>query len=245
MILRPAVLVAGALLFVLIPAHEGSAAPGDGEDVLDLHVAVWDAAAYSHRVSGPLGWLRGPDGSLRLELGAEGPDADPRTLLERSGDGWTLILGPEGEGTLNAWGREWRRVDPGLASLAREAVAFFDRTGAEAERRRLVVPDLGEGDRPADQAASLRRELVRRGRGRGGRGEIIVLERFAPGDPAGAFEIRSTRRPGRIRVGVPSTRPLVCPIPEVFLPLWPLDEITRPAPENSLRNPGTSPSGEG
>lgn len=109
----------------------------------------------------------------------------------------------------------------------------------------MVIPDLGEEAGPAPRASALRSELTRRGRGRGGPGEIIVLERFAPGDPAGAFEIRSTRRPGRIRVGAPTIHSLVCPVPEVFLPLWPLGEITRPTLENSLRNPGTSPPGEG
>ena len=91
----------------------------------------WSASAFAQHASGTACWIAGDDGSLRIEVlrDAEGdaelatepwtgiaPDLEP--LMTRSGDGWTLVLGPNGNGTLNAWGKEWRQVPAGLAQMA-------------------------------------------------------------------------------------------------------------------------------
>ncbi|MEN8005514.1 MAG: hypothetical protein ABFS42_00775 [Candidatus Krumholzibacteriota bacterium] len=111
--------------------QEAAAAPA-GEDHSILTATAWTASVYSRQARGTICWLGGEDGSLRVEVAespaesfdpAPRPDTNPLetlgSLLDRTGDGWTLILGPEDTGTLNAWGREWRQVPAGLAQLAR------------------------------------------------------------------------------------------------------------------------------
>lgn len=218
------------------PAAHGES-PGADDSGLTLHHASWSAEAWSHHATGELGWVTGSDGSLRLELGLaeNGPGPDP--LLDQIGEGWTLILGPDGQGTLNTWHREWRRVDGGLGTLAAEAVAFMSAAGPEDERLRVEIPDLDADGSPATGATGFRGAMAHRGRGRGGPGEVVILDRLEIGpESSWAYEIRSTRRPGRIRVGPSATMPLACPVPEVFLPLWPLSEIC----EKTNNIPGTS-----
>lgn len=90
----------------------------------------WSASAFAQHAGGAACWLVGDDGSLRIEVlrdpevdaelstGSRTGDApDLELLLTRSGDGWTLVLGPDGNGTLNAWGREWQQVPAGLAQM--------------------------------------------------------------------------------------------------------------------------------
>lgn len=97
-----------------------------------LTAAAWRGSAYSHRASGIICWLSGEDGSLRVEVSeaaatpfadATGAGTNPldrlQPLLTRRGNGWTMILGPDDAGTLNAWGKEWRQVPPGLAQVVR------------------------------------------------------------------------------------------------------------------------------
>jgi hypothetical protein len=235
---RSAAALCRPVLFFLaaLPAV-GDEALAAGDPELPLLHAPWSAEAWSHHAAGHLGWLATSDGSLRLELGLEKNGPGPEPLLEQAGEGWTLILGPDGEGTLNAWNREWRKVDPGLGSLAAEAVRFMSRPGEEANRLRVEIPELDTNGDVRGASSGFRGSLVRRGRGRGGPGEVVILERLEPrADSSWAFEIRSTRRPGRLRVAKPGQLTLSCPVPEVFLPLWPLSEIC----ENRHNNPGTS-----
>jgi hypothetical protein len=92
----------------------------------------WSASAFSHYAGGTACWVTGEDGSLRVEVLRDSdkrPDVTPEIseegdpdltpLVTWSGDGWTMILGPDDEGTLNAWGREWRQVPVSLAQLVR------------------------------------------------------------------------------------------------------------------------------
>ena len=93
-----------------------------------LFSTQWSAAAYSEKASGAVCWIEGADGSLRVEALR---DDKPRTeaaldltpLLDRTGTGWTLVVGPDQTGTVNAWGREWRQVPAGLAQLVRLVTA--------------------------------------------------------------------------------------------------------------------------
>lgn len=226
-----------AAVLLLVHANLLCVDPAAADGGLPVRHAPWSAEAWSHHAAGELCWVAGPDGSLRLELGLAENGPGPKTLLEQDGDGWTLILGPEGEGTLNAWEREWRRVDPGLGTLAAEAVGFMSGAAGNADRLRVEIPELDADGRPQDRGNGFRAAMTRRGRGRGGPGEVVLLERLeGHGTDPWAFEIRSTRRPGRIRVGSAGTLDLACPVPEVFLPLWPLSEIC----EKTHNIPGTS-----
>lgn len=214
----------------------------DNTTTLSFISAPWTAEVLGRKASGLLGWLEGPDRSLRLELGQADQASNPSFLLAQDGEGWTVILGPDDEGTFNAWGREWRQVDPGLGQLVRGAVDFFSSSQAGSSTRRLVIPDLTPDGDPADSGTAFRRDMVRRGRGRGGAGEIVILTRMAPEkETPWLFEIRSTRRPGSIKFGDLRPLALECPIPEVFVPLWPLSALTVRIREN----PGTSSSDEG
>jgi hypothetical protein len=103
-----------------------------------LHYTNWRASAFSRQAGGTVCWLAGEDGSLRLELrrgpagfasplveGQDGFPPDLGPLLDQSGEGWTLVLGPDDTGTLNAWGREWRRPPSGLVQLVRLVTAVM------------------------------------------------------------------------------------------------------------------------
>lgn len=97
-----------------------------------LNGTNWSASALSHHACGTACWVMDLDGSLRVEVLREaghepegtannpvGDLADLDPLLTWTGDGWTLVLGPDDQGTLNAWGREWRSVPVSLAQLVR------------------------------------------------------------------------------------------------------------------------------
>lgn len=229
--------VAG-LLLIQAPGAAAQGTPAHETSTRGLEHALWEAEAWSHHAAGIMGWISGADGSLRLEI-EHGGSGRTASLLSQTGEGWTLILGPDGNGTLNAWGREWRKVDPGLGRLAREAVGFMSRPQEGPERLRVEIPALRSGGGADSDGSGFRRSLVRRGRGRGGPGEMVILDRMEPApDAPWAFEIRSTRRPGAIRLRGAETLPLDCPVPEVFLPLWPLAEICGEAKKNTGTSDG-------
>ena len=123
------------LLFAAAAAL-GAAGGADGQDAAPgesvLHYTNWTATAYSRHAGGTACWISGADGSLRVELrrgpagftgdapaaeGNHGRDLQP--LLERTGEGWTMVLGPDDTGTLNAWDREWREPPAGLVQMVR------------------------------------------------------------------------------------------------------------------------------
>jgi hypothetical protein len=244
----PVRIIAFGLLVILAgwtpvgPAQAQQDPSPENSTTLSFTHTPWTAEVLGRRASGLLGWIEGPDRSLRLELGQDGQGSDPTFLLAQDGEGWTVILGPDGEGTFNGWGREWRRVDPGLGQLVRGAVDFLSSNQEGPSSRRLEIPDLNPEGNPAAPGRSFRRDMVRRGRGRGGAGEIVVLTRLAPKNEAPwAYEIRSTRRPGRIKLGVLRPLSLDCPVPEVFVPLWPLSDLT----VRTRENPGTSSPDDG
>jgi hypothetical protein len=230
--------------------------------------ARWTASAFSHHAAGSLCWIRAQDGSLRVEVLLEngeapdepqvpgipaGPDLAP--LFSRTGEGWTLVLGPGEEGTLNPWDREWRQVPAGLAQLARLVTTYVDvfperpsgyssscsqptgriyqprvlRSGDDlspAGVDRFELAPLGLDENPDDFRNSFRRNLTDRGRGRGGPGEMIVLRWDQAGNQdSPGLTIRSSRRPGELHLEGPVQKAISSPDPEVFLPLWPLSQF--------------------
>ncbi len=102
--------------------------PGNSTHLFSTH---WSAAAYSEKAAGSVCWIDGLDGSLRVEVlrndrawSETSPALSP--LLDRKGNGWTLVMGPDQQGTLNAWGSEWREVPVGLAQLVRLVTASLN-----------------------------------------------------------------------------------------------------------------------
>ena len=127
-----AVWLISAVLVFCSGVDAASFAQNSSADSSILAAASWSGSVFSHRAGGYLCWLGDREGALRLEVvetpGESGAvaavrDADPLDMLDplltRTGNGWTLILGPEGTGTLNAWDREWRKVPQGLAQVVR------------------------------------------------------------------------------------------------------------------------------
>ena len=238
-----------------------------------LTATSWTASAYSRHAGGIICWLPGKDGSLRVEVSEEpavfdgstpqagsNPFDNLESVLNWKGDGWTMILGPDDTGTLNAWGREWRHVPRGLAQIVRlvtvslrdyplhrPAFGFASFTGPQCRWARIPHPRiLLSRSRPDGcegtwryQLSSLelevaeeptgtgfRHNMVARGRGTGGHGEVVSLTWFSsPGIEGYGLEITSSRRPGTLRLEPPRELAVKTPEPEVFLPLWPLSQF--------------------
>lgn len=246
--------------------------PATGQSYLTA--TTWTASAYSRHAGGIICWLPGKDGSLRIEI-SDAPavsagsvsgsaTTDPlenlESILTWTGDGWTMILGPDDTGTLNAWGREWRHVPVGLAQMARLVTlslrdyparrpefSFASFTGPQCRWARIPQPRFlmtaANPDRCEStwfyQLASLelevegtsktpvfRGDMVSRGLGTGGRGEVVSLEWFSkPGIERYGLVITSSRRPGTLKLEPPRDLAVKTPEPEVFAPLWPLSQF--------------------
>ncbi len=179
----------------------------------------WSASAYSQHADGAVCWITGDDGSLRIEIlrdpgddrkqsnrSRTGSPVDLEPLMTWTGDGWTLVLGPDGSGTLNAWGREWEQVPADLAQMARLIIAalqnhpsrpvdfpFASSVGQPHSNDGIPRPGMldpkatGEDDSDvwryqltSMEMPGFRRKMTVRGRGTGGAGEILVLRWWRP-----------------------------------------------------------------
>lgn len=190
-----------------------------------LRLATWRGSFLGRGAGGSLALLIGPDGACRVEV------ADRRCtwtdLLDRSGHGWTAVLGAGADPLVAPWGREWSRLEAplaaGLATLARALAAppgppVRTRNGAATPVRTVALP-------PADPAPSFRAAQAARGRGRGGPGEILHLVWLTAADRSPVLAVRSSRRPGGLRLGELRCLPVRFPVPETFVPLWSLREL--------------------
>lgn len=259
-----------AMVLILIPGAL-AAEPPLGHSFLTS--TTWSATAFTHHARGTVCWLAGDDGSLRVEVRQEpelvagiiaesgtGSPPDLEPLLTRTGEGWTLVLGPDGNGTLNAWGREWRTAPASLAQMVRLLTAslgnypgrrpeFPFATSVGRSRRRGSIPrpktlefdqsDVEDADvwlfqippldlesNEAGGVAGFRRNMIDRGRGAGGRDEIVILRWFRPGGQKEyGLRIGSSRRPGTLRLTPPRDFAVETPEAEVFLPIWPLSQF--------------------
>lgn len=206
-------LLFACLLLAAVPAVVR--AETDGE----LALTGWEGSMLGRRIGGTVAVLVGVDGSLRWEIAAA-PDTSLTEMLARRGRGWTVVAGPDGRGTLNAWGEEWRTLEEDVARV----LAAATQAALAADVPRSVVV--------RGEAPTLRERLAQRGTGRGGPGETL---RLAPA-AAGATVMTSSRRPGSLRLDVWRRLPVRYPVRESFVPLWPLLELLEFPDENG--NPG-------
>jgi hypothetical protein len=201
-----------ALLF-LVPVATADGAPAADERSGELIHGTWRGAVLGHHAAGGFLLLSDEDGFLRLEIGRD-ESAAPAALMSRRGHGWTVVATPDGGGTRNAWEREWQPLEPRLSALLRAGAEILVDPPAPPFRRVRVVRETGT-------EPDLRTRLTRRGRGRGGPGETLVIR----GAAAGRFVFGSSRRPGSLELADLTRRPVVYPVREAFVPLWPLAEI--------------------
>lgn len=239
------------LLPLVLALWAGAATAGTGDPETSLCSVAWEAGFLGRALGGSACWLADDRGNLRLEIRSDegaGPAAGRAVplapLLDWRGRGWTLVLDAGGRGTANAWQEPWRPLEPAvgrpLAAVATQVSLAPGAGSLLAVGRPLVAPRFR---REAGRAAPLRRRLQlpadgaapsfratfrERGEGRGARAETLEL---AWSDPAawlaggGTLEIRSSRRPGRLRLSGYSSRRVGYFDPETFAPFWPLREV--------------------
>lgn len=111
-------------IFYHLPLAVLGAEPGS-----KLVLANWRATAFSQSRQGSCCWTTGLEGALRLEVSLQTPGNQPGPefgpLLAWNGEGWTVILGEAGQGTLNRWGQEWKNTPPGIERLIRAILSDF------------------------------------------------------------------------------------------------------------------------
>ncbi len=252
-------------LMILMFLVSASSAVEPPEDHAFLTSTNWSASALSHHAGGSVCWLMGDDGSVRVEVlldpegtgddgGQAGSDkgVNLEHLMTWTGDGWTLVLGPDGNGTLNGWGKEWDQVPADLSRVVRlvtaslrkfpnRPVGFSFAKSVRPTRGNAGIPRpgmlgsgaTGEGGEDvwryqvaSSDAPGFRNRMTARGRGAGGVGEILILRWWRPeGQESYALSVGSSRRPGTLNLDPPSNLTVKTPDPEVFLPLWPLSQF--------------------
>jgi hypothetical protein len=117
----------------------------------------------------------------------------------------------------------WRSTAPARdrpAAITQLSVEFW-----------LRDPDDAAAARSVDRAERLwRRDLVARGRGRGGLIETVTLAWQSGGkdDARSELVVRSRRRAGALYLWPLSATEVRYPPDETFLPLWPLEQILTP-----------------
>jgi len=196
-----------------------------------LASTAWAATSEAEgtwRLESPLGevagtWLLVRDeaaGAWRFEVGLD--DRDPGAdLRRRQGRGWTFS-GLLDEAFVQPWHGSWWQAGVATAAFLQGLA-----TVAIDPPRRLVLTtweDLPVAWRPPGRepppGGLLRRQLVRRGLGRGGDGLVVsVAERNA------GVRLTTTRWPVSIEVGLPTRRRGSDLPAEAFLPLWSLADF--------------------
>jgi hypothetical protein len=220
--------------------------PADAPVEVRISEGDWVLETPLGAARGVLLLVRSADHGWRCEVGVQEDGPVRRDdLRARRGRGWTLVGTPEG-GFVQPWSEPWRALDAAASGPLGELLAIWAEgfsagegvPAADVRRRwrlpaersapaRVVLP--GWDALPADwrppsgrqpAGGMLRRELVIRGRGRGGEGAVLDLERA----PA-SLQVTSARWPGRLHLSW--SRPWgTFEVPaETFLPLWPLGDL--------------------
>lgn len=130
-----------------------------------LRFLWWEGQVLGQSQPGSACWVRGDDGSVRLEVLPDGrAETGPGPLLRQEGQGYTLVLGPEDGGTFNPWGREWRTVAEATASWVRFLTGWLDGgdPAALAEKGRIrLLPDSAATVAPRPRCLPLAAAAVR------------------------------------------------------------------------------------
>ncbi len=218
------------------------AAPAGAQSPATEGQADWRLASPLAASRGLALWLNDGAGSWRLELGVlDEASVGADDLFARRGEGWTLACAGDAAVLLQPWGKPWRETDPGFAAAVAAMLARWEGAAAlspapagpwragparslgvgEAITVRELPADWNPAGASAGEGGSLRRELAARGRGRGGQGVRLRLDRT----PAGGLVLTSARWPGRLDLSPPvlARRPEVPA--EAYLPVWSLEEI--------------------
>lgn len=272
-----------ALLFFIFFQCSPAAAEDSNSPLV---FAQWRFEAFGRVTQGLCCWLEGPGDGLRLEVTAPSGENDrlpgSESVLAWRGDGWTIVLGEPGQGTLNRWHEQWRNLPPGWEEWIRGILARYplqgrsellsggllrDRNflprlqwrqpGTAARESRFVsweAPRLqwtaGSSEMPEQREERFRDAMVRRGRGRGGAAEVVRFEFVSAADaakagtpwpPGSVMNASSSRRPGTLHLEIRQRRAVGTVAPEVFLPLWPLDEFI--APDEKFQGTTSVPKG--
>jgi len=255
-------------LVILMFLVSVSSAVEPPEDHVFLTSTNWSASVLSHHAGGSVCWVMGDDGSVRVEVlldpegsGDDGDQTGSGTevnldhLMTWTGDGWTLVLGPDGNGTLNGWGKEWDQVPADLSQVVRlvtGSMRKFPNGPVDFPFAKSIRPTRGNAGIPRpgmlgsgatgeagedvwryqvtpSDAPGFRKRMTARGRGAGGVGEVLILRWRRPegqeGQDGYGLSVGSSRRPGTLHLDPPRNLTVKTPDPEVFLPLWPLSQF--------------------
>ena len=147
---------------------------------------------------------------ISLTLSAGPPAVDPRG---------SAVADPDGDDRPSV--DRWRVAAPGRHRSPEPLVKL----GGDLW---LAEPG-GEAADPTEAKNSVpwRRDLVARGRGRGGLAEVVTLAWVTPADASARTQlaVRSVRRTGTLYLWPLAAEPVLYPAVETFLPLWSLQQI--------------------
>ena len=147
---------------------------------------------------------------ISLTLSAGPPAADPRPPA----------VADKGRDDLPSASR-WRAAAPGRHRSPEPLVKL----GGDLW---LAQPGSETAD-PSEAQTTVRwrRDLVARGRGRGGLAEVVTLAWITSAGvtPWPQLAVRSVRRAGTLYLWPLATEPVLYPAVETFLPLWPLQQL--------------------
>jgi len=242
------------LLFCLAILAVGSicSAAMGGDDVITtaepaslvIEYFDWSGSAWGNSAAGFFCRLEFPDGSWRGEI----IRADDRkilhktlrtALLDRKGEGWTVVAPDRDNLMVQSWGGPLRRPDSEQIRALTLLGLIIGSTGAPLNSE--MPPGVGVGPEGPDgeyrlrfspmadtdgagTKTAFRAAMERRGRGRGAAAETWIVSPRDSGTGRG-IRIRSSRREGSLSI-TPRGKDTVWGFAdEAILPLWPLSEL--------------------
>jgi hypothetical protein len=217
----------GMVLVILLTASAGVT------ETLE-RAGVWQLRSPLGEVAGTFLLVGEPgEARWRLEVGRDRAD-----LLQRIGEGWTISRDRDAA-FVQRWHGRWREIDQPTACFFQDLIGRLDeprpggspaglamRVGARPAGPGLPLvlrswdglPRQWQPPRRDIEGGALRRQMVRRGLGRGGDG-IVVQARESPD---GALVLSTARWPGQIVIATARARATADLPDEAYLPLWPL-----------------------
>jgi len=237
-----AILAAGSICSTATAGDDYTAAAGPAS--LAIEYFDWSGSAWGNSAAGFFCRLEFPDGSWRGEI----IRADDRktlhktfraALLDRKGQGWTVVAPDSDNLMLQSWGGPLRRPDSeqirallllGLIIGSTEALPDVDLPpgvdigpeGPDGDYRLQLVPMSGPDD--AGPRTAFRAAMEQRGRGRGSAVETWIVSR-RDNETGSGIRIRSSRREGSLSITPRGVDTVWGFADEAVIPLWPLSEL--------------------